>query len=82
MFENCKNLINIDLSSFTTENVRKMNNMFANCEILVNINLLNFEINHINNGVIFPGCKQLKNIIINENQIKKIEQFLMDSKIR
>ena len=82
MFEKCKNLVNLDLSSFKTENVTKIHNMFSHCENLEKLNLSSFDINHINNGVAFIGCNKLKIIQINKMQIEKLEEFLNDSKIQ
>ena len=37
MFSDCYNLTNLDLSSFNTQNVIKMDRMFNNCKKLGNI---------------------------------------------
>ena len=42
MFFECKNLIDINLSNFNTQNVTNMYSMFYRCESLKNINLSNF----------------------------------------
>ena len=34
LFEDCKNIINLDLSSFNTQNVTSLEKMFKNCENL------------------------------------------------
>ena len=40
MFQNCRNLTSLDVSSFNTANVPKMEMMFENCTSLVSINFL------------------------------------------
>ena len=39
LFCYCKNILNIDLSSFDTKNVTNMSHMFQYCSNLTNINL-------------------------------------------
>ena len=47
MFNNCNNLIKIDLTSFNTQNVTEMSNMFKGCECgsLIRIKSKNFTKN-------------------------------------
>ena len=49
MFENSKDLINIDLSSFKTTNVTNMERMFAGCEKLKSIDLSSFDTKNVTN---------------------------------
>ena len=64
MFYECKNITNIDLSSFNTQNVTNMISMFDGCsnlkEIKINKNL----------------CEKIKNEI-NEEKIKIIELYVL-----
>ena len=43
MFSYCKNIINLDLSSFINKNVTDMCGMFANCNNLNNLDLSSFD---------------------------------------
>ena len=45
MFQNCINLVSIDLSNFKTDNVTDMSYMFYGCGNLKEINLNNFKLN-------------------------------------
>ena len=38
MFNNCRELIELDLSSFRTSNTTKMYQMFAGCDKLIDLN--------------------------------------------
>ena len=45
MFQECKELENLDLSNFDTSNVTDMSFIFFECDKLKYLNLLNFSIN-------------------------------------
>ena len=83
MFENCKSLIQINISSFDTSSVETMNNMFYNCEKLTSIDLSNFnniklkQLDHM-----LHGCSSLAYINItnfNTENVKLLIQYLMDA---
>ena len=63
-FENCKNLDEIDLSSFETPKLRSLKCTFKNCTNLEYINLKNFELNNniVDRENIFQGDNNLKHI--------------------
>jgi surface protein len=48
MFDNCSNLINLDISNFKTNKLEDMHGMFYNCTKLTNLNLSNFNTENIN----------------------------------
>ena len=63
MFYGCKNITNIDLSSFNTKNVTNMNSMFAHCSNLSNINLSSFNTQNVTNmSGMFAQCSNLLNV--------------------
>ena len=63
MFFNCLSLIEINLSSFKTQNVTNMSEMFCNCSSLKEINLSSFKTdNVINMSDMFSRCSSLKEI--------------------
>ena len=72
---NFKDLTNINLSNFNTNNVTDMSCMFYECSSLTNINLSNFNTNNATNmSSMFTGCKKLnKNniIVVDKNILKK-----------
>ena len=47
MFYGCSSLINLDLSTFNTQNVDNVEFMFSFCESLMFLNLSNFNIQNI-----------------------------------
>ena len=44
MFSECKNLKNLNISSFETNNVKDMKYMFNYCENIINLNLSKLEL--------------------------------------
>ena len=76
-FEFCEKLINIDLSSFNTENLDNISDIFNGCINLENIDLTSFDFNKINNKKnIFGKCFNLKTIRINKNSLKYFEKIV------
>lgn len=64
MFHGCKQLKNLDLSSFDTSNVTNMEYTFQGCNLLMDLNLSNFDTSNVTNMQnIFYGCEYLQNII-------------------
>lgn len=62
MFNNCKELTSIDLSSFDTSKVRTFSHMFAGCEKLTNIDF-NLDGNEVNDlSYLFFECRSLQNV--------------------
>ena len=47
MFYNCKNLNELNLSSFNTNNVTNMSQMFFNSSYITNLNLSSFNTNNV-----------------------------------
>mgnify|MGYP001623816389 CR=1 FL=1 len=63
MFDNCRKLISLDLSSFDTSKVINMNDMFSYCSNLTSINLSNFDtsqVTYMNN--MFNSCSNLTSL--------------------
>ena len=60
MFQDCSQLISLDLSSFDASKVTGMSSMFFNCANLKYLNVDNFNtINLVNMNSMFYGCKSL-----------------------
>lgn len=60
MFAGCSSLANLDLSSFDTKNVGKMNCMFYGCTSLDSLMLSNFTFkDSLDTGFIFSDCHSL-----------------------
>ncbi len=63
LFENCTNLVDIDLSGFDTNNVTSMESMFSGCSSLQNINLDNFNTENVTDMFgMFSNCHRLENL--------------------
>ena len=64
MFLGCKNIIDINLSSFDTKKTKNMASMFDGCNNLTNLDLSNFDTKNVANmNAMFYGCYNLANII-------------------
>ena len=73
LFSNCKNLINIDLSSFDTKNVTDMSEMFKDCRNLNNINLTSFDTKNVTNmREMFYYCENLINLDLSSFDTQKV----------
>ena len=73
MFENCSNIIMIDLSLFNTNIVCDMNHMFAGCENLIKIDLTNFTTkNVVDMKYMFYKCSKLKSIDLSNFNTKYV----------
>ena len=60
MFNNCFNLINLDISNFNTKNVNNMSLMFSNCYNLINLDINNFNTENVKDmSYMFNNCSNL-----------------------
>ena len=79
MFYECKNIINIDLSSFNTQNVTNMFCIFYECSNITNIDLSSFNTQNVKNMVsMFYGCSNITNIDLssfNTQNVKDIKDM-------
>ncbi len=65
MFDDCDNLISIDLSSFDTSNVTNMMSMFSDCKDLSSVDISGFDTSQVTNmRSMFYGCKNLSSVDI------------------
>ena len=74
MFNNCVNLLSLDLSNFDTNNVVEMSGMFAQCHSLKSLDISNFDTSKVvfdnvhgysSYYEVFEDTYNLQNIIIN-----------------
>ena len=73
MFCGCKNLTNIDLSNFDTEDITDMSYMFYGCENLTNLDLSNLNTKKVINMCrMFSKCNSLKSIDISKFDTKNV----------
>ena len=60
MFKDCRNLGDLNISTFDTSSVSKMNGMFQNCINLKTLDLSNFDTSNVNNFQnMFSNCVKL-----------------------
>ena len=71
MFEECKSLEKLNVSSFNTNNVEFMPNMFSGCSSLEEINLSSFKADNVEIDQMFYGCFSLKKLNSNDKSIKE-----------
>ena len=76
MFNSCRSLESLDLSSFNTSNVESMSDMFSDCRNLKELNLSSFEIRgHCDTFSMLNNCRKLHTLRLdncNEDTIRKI----------
>jgi len=69
----CKNIIDIDLSSFDTKNVNNMSWMFCDCSDLTNLNLSSFDTKNVTDmSHMFYGCSDLTNLNLSSFDTKNV----------
>jgi len=73
LFCDCKNIIDIDLSSFDTKNVTNMSYMFLGCSKLTNLNLSSFDTKNVTNmSKMFCCCSKLTNLNLSSFDTKNV----------
>ena len=76
MFYGCKNLTNLDLSNFNTQNVEDMSNMFSYCSSLTNLDLSNFNTQNVKNmSFMFSNCSSLTNLNLSNFNTQNVEDM-------
>ena len=77
MFQNCRSLVSLDLSSFNTGNVTNMNSMFAGCGSLTSLHLSSFDTSKVTDmGLMFRNCWSLT--LLNVSSFKTTNVRNMD----
>ena len=60
MFLDCTSLIEVDLSSFNSQNIKNVYGMFSNCRNLAKVNFSSFNTKNVANmGSMFYSCRSL-----------------------
>lgn len=74
LFNNCRNLKNIELVNIDTRNVYDMSSMFNNCESLSSIDISKFNTQMVKdmNGM-FAYCKGLKSVVLKGIDTRNLE---------
>ena len=73
MFDGCSNLINLNVTSFITSNVRNMSYMFNGCSKLENIDLSSFNtVNVVDMTGMFKGCAKLERLDLSGFNISSV----------
>ena len=73
MFDNCRKLISLDLSSFDTSKVINMNNMFNSCSNLTSLNLSNFDTSQVTDmSMMFNSCSNLTSLNLSNFDTPKV----------
>ena len=69
MFNQCKELEYLDLSSFNTANVTNMSYMFNQCDNLIYLNLMNFTVNCDTENIFNFQVNEKCEFITNNNEL-------------
>ena len=78
MFYKCKDLIDLDLSKFNTENVINMSGMFNKCLELKKINLRNLNTEKVTDmSWMFNECSNLTNLDLSSFKTDKVQNMSM-----
>ena len=73
MFYKCKNLIDINLSSFNTEEVFNMSNMFFGCDKLISLDLSSLNTKNVEYmDAMFMYCTSLSNLNLSTFNTEKV----------
>ena len=73
MFNNCKSLTSLNLSSFNTANVTDMRFMFQDCESLTSLNVSSFNTANVTDmGCMFDNCKSLTSLNVSNFNTAKV----------
>ena len=63
MFNTCRKLTSLDLSSFNTSNVTSMKGMFGGCSALTSLDLSSFDTSKVTDmNTMFSGCQKLTSL--------------------
>lgn len=79
MFQDCKSLEELDISSFSTDKVVDMSSMFIRCINLKKLDISNFDIRNVRSmGNIFDDCRNLESIKLpREDNSRDIVMFYL-----
>ena len=73
VFSRCENLLNLDLSSFNTNNVTTMANMLSQCSKLESVNMNSFNTSNVTKmNSMFQSCTQLSSLDLSNFDYGKI----------
>ena len=76
MFNNCHNLVSVDLSCINTSKVTDMGGMFKDCKNLCSIDISNFDTSNVTNmSWMFYGCEKLKDLDLSHFHTEKVTSF-------
>ena len=69
MFEDCENLIEVDLSNFVSDKIISLSSAFSHCDLLEEVKFDNFKSTNLETMYAsFEGCKELKGLDLSSFQ--------------
>ena len=78
LFEGCKNLETIDISSFNTKNVADMYSMFSGCEKLKKLDLSNIDFQKVtDDSDMFESCDSLAELKVGSTFKQNSDCYLL-----
>ena len=76
MFNDCSNIIEINLTKFDTSSVTIMSRMFSNCISLISLDISNLNTNNVQSmDYLFYKCNKLTSINLNSFNTAKVKTF-------
>lgn len=76
MFNGCKKLTSLDLSTFNTQNVKDMSDMFDYCINLTSLNLDNFNTQNVENMYqMFVNCQKIQKLNLYSFDTSKVKSM-------
>ena len=78
MFQNCSDLISLDLSNFDTSKVEDMHSMFEDCSNLTSLDVSNFNTSNVKDmSLMFYGCGSLTSLDLSSFDTSNTTEMIM-----
>ena len=78
MFQNCSDLISLDLSNFDTSKVEDMHSMFEDCSNLTSLDVSNFNTSNAKDmSIMFYGCRSLTSLDLSSFDTSNVTEMIM-----
>ena len=76
MFQECKELVKLDVRNLDTSNVTNMSYMFSNCTSLTSLDLSNFDTSKVTSmNALFFNCNKLTKLNVNNFNTSKVSNI-------
>ena len=77
MFQDCSDLISLDLSAFDTSKVTDMHSMFQGCHNLTSLDISNFNTSNVRDmSIMFYGCSSLTSLDLSSFDTSNVTEMM------